>query len=379
MTGKHLHIIAFDVPYPADYGGVIDIFYKIKALHSLGVKIHLHCFKYGREEADILNNYCVEINYYERELNPKFLFSTTPFIIKTRTNRDLEERLSIDNYPVLCEGMHTCSILNSDLIKDRMLIYRSSNVEHKYYLGLAAKEKNLLKRFFFNTEALKLKLWEKNLAKSDLIISVSEHEEKYYKKRFKNKKVVNLYSFFQQDNKINPCYKNDEKFILYHANLSVSENIKTAVYILEHIAPYIDYKIVIAGKNPDKRIFDLSNEVKNTNIIANPDDEKMQNLLHNAHINLMLTDQPTGLKLKLLYSLFQGKYCIANSDMLVGTNLEDFVYCANTDNEILSGINALMEKEFQESDFLHRMNTLPEEFNNTKKAKKLIDLIFSQE
>ena len=29
---KEIHIITFDIPYPANYGGVIDVFYKIKAL-----------------------------------------------------------------------------------------------------------------------------------------------------------------------------------------------------------------------------------------------------------------------------------------------------------------------------------------------------------
>ena len=28
-TDYHLHIIAFDVPYPANYGGVIDVFFII--------------------------------------------------------------------------------------------------------------------------------------------------------------------------------------------------------------------------------------------------------------------------------------------------------------------------------------------------------------
>jgi hypothetical protein len=45
---KTLHIICHDVPWPADYGGVVDLFYKIKALHDEGVKIKLHCFDYGR-------------------------------------------------------------------------------------------------------------------------------------------------------------------------------------------------------------------------------------------------------------------------------------------------------------------------------------------
>ena len=48
MSSKQLHIISFDVPFPADYGGVIDVFFKIKALHKADVKIILHCFEYGR-------------------------------------------------------------------------------------------------------------------------------------------------------------------------------------------------------------------------------------------------------------------------------------------------------------------------------------------
>jgi len=35
---------------------VFDLFYKIKTLHKLGIKIHLHCFEYGRGEQDELKN-----------------------------------------------------------------------------------------------------------------------------------------------------------------------------------------------------------------------------------------------------------------------------------------------------------------------------------
>jgi hypothetical protein len=47
---RHLHIICLNVPFPVDYGGVFDLFYKLPALHDQGVKIHLHCFEYGRGE-----------------------------------------------------------------------------------------------------------------------------------------------------------------------------------------------------------------------------------------------------------------------------------------------------------------------------------------
>ena len=34
---QHLHIISFDIPWPPNYGGVIDVFYKIKTLSEAGV------------------------------------------------------------------------------------------------------------------------------------------------------------------------------------------------------------------------------------------------------------------------------------------------------------------------------------------------------
>ena len=56
LAEKHLHIVCLDVPYPVDYGGVFDLFYKIKALSEAGVKIHLHCFEYGRGQQPYSTN-----------------------------------------------------------------------------------------------------------------------------------------------------------------------------------------------------------------------------------------------------------------------------------------------------------------------------------
>ena len=50
LENKKLHLISFDVPFPANYGGVIDVFYKINSLHKIGIQVILHCFQYGREK-----------------------------------------------------------------------------------------------------------------------------------------------------------------------------------------------------------------------------------------------------------------------------------------------------------------------------------------
>ena len=75
ITNQPLHIISFNVPFPANYGGVIDVFYKIKSLHQLGIQITLHCFKYGRTEAKELEKYCKTVHYYKRNTSLTQQFS----------------------------------------------------------------------------------------------------------------------------------------------------------------------------------------------------------------------------------------------------------------------------------------------------------------
>jgi len=55
---KKLNIVSLNIPWPADYGGVIDIYYKIKALNECGIKIILHCFEYERPRAPELETVC---------------------------------------------------------------------------------------------------------------------------------------------------------------------------------------------------------------------------------------------------------------------------------------------------------------------------------
>ena len=65
---KRLHIVSFDVPYPPNYGGIIDIYFKIKELHKLGVEIYLHNYlSEDKNEQVALEKYCKKIYYYKRK------------------------------------------------------------------------------------------------------------------------------------------------------------------------------------------------------------------------------------------------------------------------------------------------------------------------
>ena len=91
MSDIHLHIISFDIPYPANYGGVIDVYYKAKSLAENNVKVHLHCFQYGRDNYPILKDAFHEVIYYKRDISKKHLFKSIPYIVSTRTSDELKE------------------------------------------------------------------------------------------------------------------------------------------------------------------------------------------------------------------------------------------------------------------------------------------------
>ncbi|MDD5569809.1 MAG: glycosyltransferase [Bacteroidales bacterium] len=372
MPEKHLHVISFDIPYPPRYGGVIDVFYKIKALKNESVKIHLHCFEYGRGEKGKLEQYCETVNYYERNTSIIKHFSLKPYIVNSRISGELVQNLLKDNHPVLFEGLHTCGILDDTRLKNRFKIFRESNIEHQYYCQLCKSEKNIFKKIFFLIEAMKLKSFESVVRKADLFLVVSKEDEKYFKEKYSANKVVYLPSF-HQNNEVNSLTGFGD-YVLYHGNLSVPENTSGAEYII-NIFKELNIKLVIAGLNPPDFLKDKIADFKNIELFANPSDEEMNKLIKNAQINFLITFQGTGLKLKLLNVLFSGRHCLVNPEMLAGTGLDNLCEIRNSGKEFMSAIKELMKKEFTKEEIEKRKQILGKNFSNSENVKLLIDFI----
>lgn len=369
---KSLHIISFDVPYPANYGGVIDVFYKIKQLHKAGVKIILHCFEYGRGVQEELNKYCAEVHYYKRKKSIASQISTLPFIVKSRMSENLMKNLLKDNHPILFEGLHTCGILNDARITKRFKIYRESNIEHEYYKHLAAAEKNVLKKNYFLAEASRLKRFEKVLEHADKMLVVSMADKDYLKKQFPNSNIEYLPSFHPYEETISK--PGVGSYILYHGNLSIAENVLGIQYLSEHVFSKCSHQVIVAGLNPDNELKLFLKKYPTIELIENPNDGEMQELISNAQINCLYTHQATGLKLKLLNSLFAGRFCLVNDKMLHGTGLEKACEIANSTAEFIVTINKLMVKPFTDSDIKSRKELLHNYYvpENAAKIKQLL-------
>jgi len=139
--------------------------------------------------------------------------------------------------------------------------------------------------------------------------------------------------------------------------------------------PNIRHKAIIAGKNPSSNLSHKIQQYSNIQLVANPENEQMEALIQNSHICLIPTFQDTGLKLKLLASLFSGRFCIANSPMIHKTGLEHLCHQANTPKEMIDCISELFEQEFTSEEIEKRRLILEDDFSNHRNALKIKELI----
>ncbi|MBA3972143.1 MAG: glycosyltransferase [Bacteroidetes bacterium] len=371
MKNKHLHIISFDVPYPANYGGVIDVFYKLKALHAEGIKIHLHCFEYGRAEALSLETICEKVYYYKRNMNKQLLFSGLPFVVISRSSEKLMENLLRDNYPILFEGLHSCYHMNDERLKGRVKLVRTHNIEHDYYKNLQKVERSVFKKIYFGMEAKKLERFEKVLKKADAVAAISPADTKELSGRYKN---VHHITAFHPNEEVN-VEEGFGKFCLYHGNLEVGENNEAALFLVDQVFSKLKIPLIIAGRKPSLELTVAISNFSHIQLKANINTQDIDDLIKNAQINVLPTFQSTGIKLKLLAALFTGRHCVVNTPMIANTGLEGLCSVQDAAEGMKAEISRLFELPFDMEEKKKRETILIADFSNAINVKKLAALI----
>jgi ribosome recycling factor len=371
---KHsLHIVSFDNPFPPNYGGVIDVFYKLQYLHDAGVEIYLHAFEYGRKPAKELNKLCKKVFYYQRRnfVNP--FIGSLPYIVNTRNSEELLGNLMINNAPILFEGLHTCYFLNHPKLASRKKIVRMHNIEHEYYQKLEEVERNFFKKYFFAKESQRLREYEQVLNSADKILSISPNDNTYLLSKFKN---VNYVPAFHPNHEVTGV-EGTGRYALYHGKLSVGENDEAARFLVEHVFSKLKVPFYITGDKPSPMLKAMVEQHEHIKIFDHLSTEQISELIQQAHINVLPTFQNTGIKLKLINVLYQGRFVLANDMMIGNTGLETLCERANTADEMIAAVKALMKKEFKKESIAQRKQILGQTFDNTANAQKLVKMIYS--
>jgi len=371
---QHIHIVSFDVPFPADYGGVIDVFFKIKALSEIGVKIHLHCFQYGRKASSILDGLCETIHYYPRKKIYTGLVSRVPYIVGSRINPDLLERLSNDDYPILFEGLHTCAYLDHPLLAKKIKAVRMHNVEWQYYRGLFDHSTETFKSIYYAVESKRLQRYESVLVHANHIFAISKTETEYLENRYPQTSLV--FPFHGVYTKsAEPGFG---KYLLYHGNLSVPENEEAVEWLVKNLEPDPSFPLIIAGKKPGQKMKASLAGLEGFQLVENPSEAEMEKLISDAHIHILPAFQSTGVKLKLVKSLFLGRFVLTNPQMIEGTGLDSVCISFRKTKELKELIADLRTRPFTQEEMERRKIRL-QSFNDLEGAKAIQHVLFPKE
>ena len=340
---KKMHVISFDNPYPANYGGAIDVYYKLKALKENKCYIILHLFLYKNktESREDLVEIADEIYFYPRKTGLKSNFGIKPYIVYSRRDESLLENLLKDDHPILFEGLHCCFLLDHPSLKKRSKWVRNHNIEHDYYHYLAQTSNSIWKKLYYYTEAFRLKIYEHKLTNASILYAISVKDKQYFQKKFPTNKTILLPCFNNGENTELLVTEKAEDYLLYHGNLSVEENLKAIYFLLDEVIP-------------------LTSPRKNQ-------------LIQKAKANILITFQPTGVKLKLLNALYKGGFCIVNSMILEGTDLANHCIIANSPKEISDSIKSITNLKFTQEEKILRLKRLELTYSNNTNAMKILE------
>ena len=369
---NNIHIITLQIPLPLTNGANFELFYKLKALHNIGVNIHLHCYKKKQDTPQhTLLQYCSTVNYYNRS---NAISLTKPYIVTSRNSKLLLTNLLANNYPILFDGLHTTALALHPLLQHQNMLIRVHNVEYLYYKGLINCTNNVLKKIYYLAEAYLLKKYEKKIATICKLSTFSYDDKKYFEIEYQAKQITYTPIFYASENITTNTIV--EKYCLYHGNLAVTENEKIALWLCKNVIVKLPaYKFIIAGNNPTFHLTQTINNYPNCTLQKNLSHNAMQTLIANAHIAILPSINSTGVKLKIINSLYLGKYLITNNAGAAGITPKQLLTVCNTSCEYIQAITTLYNSNYNNANNSTKTLILNNHYNNSKNAEVLLKQI----
>ncbi|RYY12746.1 MAG: glycosyltransferase [Chitinophagaceae bacterium] len=164
-------------------------------------------------------------------------------------------------------------------------------------------------------------------------------------------------------------------YCLYHGNLGINENEKAVKWLLNHVFKGSDIPLIVAGKRPSESLEKFMEEFTNCSLVENPTDHELQDLIHKAQVNVLPSFNNTGVKLKLLNALYNGRHCVVNSAAVEGASIPNICVVADEPTDFLAKTTALFQQPFTTADMQQREKVLSEYYNNETNAAAIVALL----
>lgn len=351
-------VVCSDFPYPADHGGRVDTWGRIKVLADLGWRIDLIvCGKQMPTETDKKHvyTYVEKIVLCDRTSKLANLLHNIPMQVQSRN--ELEHVHIDEDYDyVLLEGDYVYPILNNPKIKPEKVILRVHNDEAVYFKALARSTKNVLHKMYYHMESSKFTtLQKKMLEKVNKYLFISSKEFESFKQLNPSTQCLFLPPPVTKD--IFGTNLFESKHVVFIGSLFMPNNREAIEWYLKHIHPLMlkepDYKFIVAGNSRNQSLswlepFDL------TNVIVHDSPKSLDNIYKSGYLFVNPMQNGAGVKLKTIEAIQNGLPVISTSIGCEGTGLVDTEHIMVADSP---------------EQFYRRIKQL---FDNPEEARKLL-------
>lgn len=390
------------LPYPPKDGGSIATLNLSKGFAKSGnnvcilaINTNKHFTALNTIPKDIQDKItfkAVEVNTdikISKALN-NLLFSTKAYnatrFLDSEFERELISMLKSESFDVIqLEGLYMAQYINVIRKHSNAIIaLRSHNIEHEIWHRSARQTRSLLKKYYLNNLASRIKKLKICLLnKYDVLIPITQRDADIYKKLGNNKPVfvsqtgINYSELKQAD--INVEYPS-----LFHMGaLDWPPNQEGITWFIKYVWPGIigkfpDLKFYIAGRNAPAW---LIKSLNHKNIIYLGEVENAYKFMQEKAIMVVPLLSGSGMRIKIIEGMALGKTIISTSIGSEGINCQEGkeIIIANSKEEFILKLEKLIsnKKIFVEIG-KNAVKFVLENFDNNKISDSLMNFYKSQ-
>ncbi|MDS0526655.1 glycosyltransferase family 4 protein [Clostridium sp. SHJSY1] len=340
----NIGIITAEVPYPDNSGGRKYTWERIKSLRNLGNNIYLYSIKdeevYYSDEKE-LNRYCSKVRFYERRKGKlsALLNSYRPYSAFSRYSKEMKKQIKSDIHnekiDVLIVDIPQL-MYNIPLKSSVPIILTQHNIEYKTFINIGKKSNNLIKKMAFIFEGYKLKRFEVNWYKKDIIslfTFISKEDKEFFEKKYNRRTILIPMGVDYLEDNIEKSTTSNK--VVFCGKMSYYPNEEAVMWFAKSILPkikdsLIDVKFYIVGKEPSKEVLDL----KSDSIVVTGMVDDVNKFVDMADIVVIPLLSGGGVKIKLLEALSRRKLVVTTQKGIEGTEFKDEEHVIVAENDI---------------------------------------------
>lgn len=256
------------------------------------------------------------------------------------------------------------------------VVLRSHNLEYFIWKKLAISESNVLKKYYLNFLANRLKKYEiAMLNKYDAIASISTVDTKEFLKLGCKIPVIDIPFGISLD-KYTPDNSAVEQDSIFHLGaMDWAPNLEGVKWFLDNVwslinAKYPNLKLYLAGRNMPNWLLEL----KISNVIVIGEVEDAQKFINSKSIMVVPLQSGSGVKVKIIEGMALAKAIISTSTGVEGIEVSDGdnILIANSPSDFLAAIDkCILDNKLVHNLGLNARRLIEQDYDNRVICEKL--------